>query len=168
MDMYPEFFAGDLGLTAISFATGTCDIAAGGAATFGTVELFNPAIANPQATGQVILATLTGLMIFNTTAAGNLKVLKSVTATDVATAATVNPVWMDFRRTDTPVLTLKSGVPAAIPGTELIRFPMNSNERLFLPFNWDIQPGTGINFAFDTANQRLVVSPIWVERIQTS
>lgn len=168
MDMFPEFYAGDLGLASISFATGSCDIAAGGAGNFGVVELFNPTIANPQATGNVIQATLTGLMLFNTTAAGNLRILKAVTATDVSTAATVNPVWMDFRRTDVPVLTLKQGIPAAIPGTELVRLPMNSNERLFLPFNWDIQPGTGLNFAFDTANQRLVVTPVWVERVQTS
>ena len=160
--------AGDVGLTAISFAIGSCDIAAGGAGNFGVAELFNPSVTNPQATGSAIQATLTGIIVFNTTAAANFKILKSATATDVSTAATAGPNWMDGRRADSALLTLKQGTPASTPGTEIARFPMNSTERLVIPFNWDLIQGQGLNFAIDVANQRVVFTPIWVERLQTS
>src|SRR6267378_1822499 len=168
MDIFPELFAGNAGLTGIAFATGTCDIAAGGAGNFGVAELFNPAVANPNTAAQLIQATVVGLIVFNTTAAANFKILKSASPTDVSTAATIPPLWMDGRRTDAALITLKQGTPASIVGTEIMRIPLNTNERLVLPFNYDFTQGLGLNFACDVAIQRFVVTPIWVEHPQTS
>lgn len=174
MDMFPEMFAGATGLTALQFATGTCDQTP--AANSG-VELFNPAIVGSGASMiDSRLLTLVGLVIWGAQAgAVNVDVWDTTNNALVATAADIGPRYFDKRRTDAPVGTLKKGNLASVAAgfdpntTQLARFVLAAAQVIpfKLPWNQDIQPGTGILITV-SGTTRTVVTPIWVEHVQTS
>jgi hypothetical protein len=167
MDMFPEIFSGEAGISNLQFATGFSDQTPG-AGNFAVAELYNPAIANPNASVTLPMVTVCGLVLFGA-AAGDWQILKAATATDVSTAATAGPQWMDQRRTDTGLATFKMGTPNSIPGTLLTAVPFGASDSIpvFFPFNWDLPQGTGLNFAFNTAATRGAITVFWIERTQT-
>lgn len=167
MDMFPEIFSGEAGISNLQFATGFADQTPG-AGNFAVAELFNPTITNPNLSTTLPLVTVCGIVLFGA-AAGDWQILKPASATDVSGAATSGPVWMDQRRTDVGLATFKMGTPAAIPGTLVTAIPFGAADSIpvFFPFNWDLQQGQGLNFAFNVAATRGAITVFWIERIQT-
>lgn len=167
MDLFPEVFAGNAGMSAMQFCCGMMDNS-GGASTQ-VAELFNPTLtAAAIAAGTVPLVTLTGFIVSVATANADLKILTTATAAVVNTAASAGPQFMDSRRTDTPSATFKMG-QAAVPGSGLITtIPLVFNTTpLWIPWNWDLSAGTGLLFSIGGAN-RAVLTAIWIERAQTN
>lgn len=178
MDLFPEIMSGDVGLTALQFATGTADVA--GQVNNCAAELFNPAVANPQATSVLIQATVTGFIVWGIqTGVQTFRVLKSAAAgpqAGIATAASAGPNFMDGRipTATTPSLSFKQGNLAAFAGlTEVFRcaLPAGSATQqqnpILIPFNWDLVQGQGLILATDVTT-RFIVTAIWTERQQTA
>lgn len=168
MDLFPEIFAGNTGMSALQFVTGLMD-QSGGANTQ-TAELFNPALTGTAqgAVGNVPLVTLTGFIVSVATANADLKIFSTQTSNVVTNAASAGPMFMDSRRSDTPTATFKIG-QVANPGSGLITtIPLvfQSNP-LWIPWNWDLSAGNGLVFTVSGAN-RAVLTAIWIERVQTS
>lgn len=175
MDMFPEIYGGDVGITSLQYAIGTCDQTP---AHNSVVQLFNPAIGG---TGQLLnakLLTLVGIVVWGAQAAGaNLSVWFTTNNAVVAGGATLGPQWMDHRRStgvnaDAPLGLLTQGdltplTPAN--STEIFRTVIAANQVIpyNLPFNEDISPGTGALITV-SGTARSVISPIWIERQQTA
>lgn len=174
MDMFPELFAGASGISALQFATGTCDQTP---ANNSGVELFNPAVAGTGA--QMIdarLITLVGIIVWGAQAgAVNVDVWDTTNNALCAGAADIGPRYFDKRRSDAPVGTLKKGNLVSVAAgfdantTQLARFVLAASQLIpfKLPWNQDVQPGTGILITV-SGTTRAVVTPIWVEHVQTS
>ena len=171
MDMFPELFAGDVGLTSLQFATGTEDNTA---AANHFVELFNPALAHPENAITQPQLTVVGIMAQSlATATVDLDVFTTTTSNVVSGSATAGPVWMDGRRADTSIGTFKAG-SASVPGSGLVwktalpAFPATGGvQPLILPFNWDLIQGQGL-LVGTTGTARSIITLFWVERLQTS
>lgn len=168
MDLFPELFAGNAGMSALQFACGLMD-QSGGANTQ-TAELFNPALTGTAqgAVGNVPLATLTGFIVSVATANADLKIFSTVTSNVVTNVASAGPQFMDSRRSDIPTCTFKIG-QVANPGAGLITtIPLAfGTSPVWIPWNWDLSAGNGLVFTVSGAN-RAVLTAIWIERVQTS
>lgn len=176
MDLFPEIYGGDVGITALQYAIGTADQTP---AHNSVVELFNPALAGTQQRTNAKLLTLTGIVVWGAqAAAANLSVWFTTNSAVVNGAVTLGPNWMDHRRSvglvqaaDAPLATLQMGdlnplTPAN--STEIFRTVIAASQvaPFGLPFNEDIDPGTGVLITVSGA-ARTVISPIWIERQQT-
>lgn len=172
MDLFPEMFAGNTGLSSIQFAVGACDQTS--AANTG-VELFNPALTGTAQLLNAKLITLVGIEIWGAQAAAvNVDIWATTNSALVAGAATIAPQFMDSRQS-TPLGVLKQGNLASVAAG----FDANTtqNNRLVLaaaqvvpfkqPWNQDISPGTGVLIT-GSGTTRYVVSLIWIERQLTS
>ena len=166
MDMFPELFAAAQGMDSSQFATANMDQTGG--ATTQAAELFNPALTGRAqlAEGNAPLVTLTGFLAFVATAAADLKLFTTTNAAVVSGAASVAATWMDSRISGTPTATFKMG-QVANPGSGLIAtIPLVVGPTVWIPWNWDMPPGTGLVFTISGAN-RAVFQPIWIERTST-
>lgn len=146
------------------FATGTCDIAAA-AAKYSIAELWNATVAGAATAKQL---NLVGFYYF-ADAACNITMDDASTATDVNVAATGAPVWMDRRRTDSPLATLKKDtLGALIVGTNRGQITVGGAmlASVYIPFEHVLTPATGLLIQNNTQNVRLVVTPVWQEKAQ--
>lgn len=171
MDMFPELFAGDVGLTSMQFATGTADQGAG---SNNIAELFNPVVAHPESAANLPQLTVVGIMVQSlNTATTNFSIFTTTNATFVNSAATAGPVWMDGRRADTSIGTFKMGTVAFPGSNEVFRTALPAAAAtagvmpLILPFNWDLIQGQGLLFGVAGAI-RSIINVFWVERSQTT
>ncbi|SRR6266404_7128545 len=184
MDMIPEVYGGDVGITALQFACGSCDVT--GAANNG-IELFNPALTGTAQLLNAKLITVTGIIVWGAQAAAvNVDIWNTTNAALVGTAATIPAQWMDHRRSiqvaggqtaDAPIGVLKQGNLASVAAgfdantTQMFREVLAASQLIpfKLPWNQDISPGTGMLVTVaNAAAVRSVVSLIWIERAQTS
>lgn len=176
MDMFPEIYGGDVGITALQFACATCDQTP---ANNSVVQLASPALTGTAQLLNAKLITLVGIVVWGAQAAAvNVSVWNSSVVNTVALAADVPPAWMDHRRSlgtqaDAPIGLVTKGnlasVAAITSSTEIFRTVLAAAQVIpfKLPFNEDISPGTSALITV-SGTTRTVVGLIWIERQQTS
>lgn len=176
--MFPEIYGGDVGITSLQYAVGCCDQTP--AANSG-VELFNPAIPGTAQLLNAKLLTLVGIKIWGAQAAAvNVDIWFTTNSAIVAGGATIIPQWLDHRRStgaqaDAPIGVLKQGNLASVAAgfdanTVQVDRSVLAAAQVFpfkMPWNQDISPGTGVVITV-SGTTRTVVTPIWIERQQTS
>jgi hypothetical protein len=177
MDLFPEIYGGDVGITALQYACATADQTP---ANNSVAELFNPALTGTAQLLNAKLLTLVGIVVWGAQAAAvNVSIWNTTNSAVVAGAATLGPNWMDHRRSlsttvaaDAPLGVFTQGNLTPLTpsnSTEIFRGVLASTQLIPYkqPFNEDISPGTGVLVTV-TGSARSVVSLIWIERQQTS
>lgn len=175
MDLFPEIYGGDVGITALQYCVAFCDQTP---AHNSVVQLANPALTGTAQLLNAKMLTLVGIVAWGAqAAAANLSVWNSSVVNTVAGAADGPPAFMDHRRSlgagaDTPIgLVTKGDLNPLTPAnsTEIFRTVLAASQvfPLKLPFNEDITPGTSILVTVSGVT-RSVIDLIWIERQQTS
>lgn len=175
MDMFPEIYGGDVGITSLQYATAFCDQTP---ANNSVVQLASPALSGTAQLLNAKLITLVGIVVWGAqAAAANFSVWNSSVTNTVATAADGPPAWMDHRRSlgaaaDVPIgLVTKGNLNPLTPAnsTEIFRTVIAASQLipLKLPFNEDISPGSSVLVTV-AGSARSVINLFWIERQQTS